>query len=122
MTTPPPKFPGYSGENVFCTRTLSKIFVGNKSKGTTLLNGSGEAIEDPSRRAVEYLSPKPLTKIYLSFTKLNPETLFSASAILLSPASDISVELITLDISEVDLFSSGINIPETTNSSKSSDC
>ena len=55
----------------------------------------------------------------MPFTKLRPVTLFKESAILLSPASDIWVESITFEISEVVRFSSGIKIPETTNSSKS---
>ena len=61
FTIPPPKFPGNSGEYVFCTNTLSRTFVGKRSKGTTLLRGSGEAIDEPSKSADEYLSPNPLT-------------------------------------------------------------
>ena len=91
--------------------------MGNKSNGTTLLSGSGLGKFDPFNVAAEYLSPRPLTYTYLPLTKLSPVSLVRAIAILSSPVLSISEESKIAEISEVSLFSSGMNEPLTTTSS-----
>ena len=60
-TLPPENSPGRSGEYVFTTLTPSSRFVGNRSRGTTRLSGSGDGMTEPLRSVWLYLSPRPRT-------------------------------------------------------------